>query len=202
MKKQGIIGSVSNPKDFNGKMQIGFTLKDDLKFWYNVSGEEDMLNELKKITLMKGGEIEFEYNEKKKEIGEITLLNKPKEEEKEKNWADNMTNFEDLLKAAHTQFKNRFEIKTELLRDGEGNLMLNLEKKVAVFKATIKVWDETTPGVFKIFEAHGDVTDENISGEKIKVHWIRMAETRAVVRALRFATNNAKVAEEETGGKK
>ena len=32
----------------------------------------------------------------------------------------------------------------------------------------------------------------------IKPHFIRMAETRAIARALRWATNNAKVAEEET----
>jgi len=32
----------------------------------------------------------------------------------------------------------------------------------------------------------------------IKPHFMRMAETRAIARALRWATNNAKVAVEET----
>ena len=35
-------------------------------------------------------------------------------------------------------------------------------------------------------------------GVYVEKHWVRMAETRAIVRALRWATNNAAVAVEET----
>ena len=50
----------------------------------------------------------------------------------------------------------------------------------------------------KVFQAHGDATSDNIKGEMIKPHFIRMAETRAIGRAFRWATNNAKVSDVET----
>lgn len=120
----------------------------------------------------------------------------PKEEKKDeakkpesKNWADNITNFESLLKDAHKKFKGKFEIETDILRDSGGNLMIDFEKKRAVFKAIV-----TADGM--TFEGHGETTEENISGDTAK-SWMRIAETRAIVRALRWATNNATVAEEE-----
>ena len=194
MKIQDIVNSVSQPKEFNGVMQIGFTLKKDPKKWYNVQGEEGPLNELIKSVVVKGAEISFEYDEITKVLGEITLKNMP--EKAEKNWADDMTNFEDLLSVAHQKFGDRLEIRTFLLKDGEGDRMVNFKGKEAVFKARVTVWSDKNPEFKQVFEAHGDA--QGITNTVIQPHFMRMAETRAIARALRFATNNAKVSVEET----
>ncbi len=191
MEIKGKVNSVSGPRDFKGVMQVGFTLEQDKKVWYNVTGEEQLLKELEKSIILKGAEINFEYNEKTKKVGEINIDKMP--EKKEGSWADDMTNFEDLLGAAHKKFPGVLEIRTEILQDGNGSPMVDFEKKSAVFKATV-----TADG--NLFEGHGDA--EGITNDNIKPHFMRLAETRAIVRALRWATNNAQVAEEEKGGKK
>jgi len=119
---------------------------------------------------------------------------KPTQKEKTGKWEDDMVTFEDLLTKAH-ELKIPFSIKTEMLS-------LDLEKKYALFKATVIVG--TNPKVKigelelepRVFEGHGDATVENVTGDFIKPHFIRMAETRAIVRALRWYTNNG-CAEEE-----
>lgn len=94
---------------------------------------------------------------------------------------DDMVSFEELLTDAYKK-KEDFSIKTEMLQ-------LDPEKRFALFKARITAGDKT-------FEGHGDATEENVKG-MISQHYIRMAETRAIVRALRWYTNNAKCAKEE-----
>ena len=111
--------------------------------------------------------------------------------EKTGKWEDDMVTFEDLLTKAH-DLKEPFSIKTQMLN-------IDLEKKYALFKATVivgggKLKDLEMP--IRVFEGHGDATEQNVTGEFIKPHFIRMAETRAIVRALRWYTNNA-CAEEE-----
>ena len=59
---------------------------------------------------------------------------------------------------------------------------------VCIMKATI----ETSTGVF---DAHGDATPKN-TGKKIVPHLIRMAESRAIGRAMRFAVNAPTLVEE------
>jgi len=107
-------------------------------------------------------------------------------------WEDDMVTFEDLLKKAH-ELKEQFSIKTTMIE-------VNLEKKYALFKATVEVGQRSKVGEMivepRIYEGHGDATEENVTGEFIKPHFIRMAETRAIVRALRWYTNNG-CAEEE-----
>lgn len=186
-KITGKISAVSGPRKFQRILQVGFTLEQDKKFWYNVTGEEQLLKEMEKSIILKGAEINFEYDEKTKKVGEINLDKMP--EKKEGSWADDMTNFEDLLTDAHTRFKGTLEIRTEILQDGNGSPMIDFEKKRAVFKATV-----TADG--NLFEGHGETTEENISGDTAK-SWLRIAETRSIVRALRWATNNATVAKEE-----
>lgn len=199
MKIQGIVNGSSAPKEFMGVMQIGFTLISDTKKWYNVQGEEEALNELREAVVTKGAEISFEYEEKGKQVGDITLISLPKAgQSHDGNWADDMTSFEELLAAAHEKFKDKMHIRTEIVRDGAGNPLIDFEKKRAVFNA--KVYIKTGDKDTQVFEAHGDATESNISGDMIKPHFIRMAETRAISRALRWATNNAAVAIEETGG--
>ncbi len=119
---------------------------------------------------------------------------KPTKPAGKSKWEDDMVKFEDLLTAAHEK-KVHFSIKTQMLQ-------LDVEKKFALFKATVIVGEnpKTKIGELEIeprvFEGHGDATQENVKGEHIKPHFIRMAETRAIVRALRWYTNNG-CAEEE-----
>jgi len=109
-----------------------------------------------------------------------------KKPESKKKWEDEMVTFEDLLTKAH-DLKAPFSIKTEMLA-------VDLEKKYALFKAIVDVTGKE--GFKSSFTGHGDATMENVTGEFIKPHFIRMAETRAIVRALRWYTNNG-CAEEE-----
>ena len=111
-------------------------------------------------------------------------------------WEDDMIPFEELLSQAHKKFEGKLTIKTEILRDGVGHLMIDFEKKMCVTKATVVVYSGTKKE--QVFEAHGDTTTENVKSSHIMPHFIRMAETRAIARALRWTTNNAKVATEET----
>lgn len=108
-----------------------------------------------------------------------------------KSWQDDIVNFETLLNKAHGLFKGRLNISTELLEK-------DMEKKYAIVKATVLIDIGTDQLNTVSFEAHGDATDDNVGTALIKPHFIRMAETRAIARALRWATNNAAMAEEET----
>lgn len=164
--------------------QIGFltTHPEEERLWRNVDGEKDILEELVKNVISNGNKIEFEYNNKV--VGNLSLIEKAKEEKK--NWADDMTNFEELLNAMHKKFDGAFSIKTELVS-------MDYANKEAIFSAAVSIEYE---GRTTVFTGHGDAC--GITNDKIKPHFIRMAETRAIARALRWATNNAKVAEEET----
>ena len=64
---------------------------------------------------------------------------------------------------------------------------------IIILKATVVMQDGSS------FQAYGDATDENVNAQ-IKPHKIRMAETRAVNRALRLATNLGMTSAEELGG--
>jgi len=136
-----------------------------------------MLEELIDNMIIKGAEIEFEHDQKTKEISGLVMKSKPKEE----NWADEIVDFETLLNDAHA--KGLSQIQTTPLQ-------IEMKEKFAIFKA--KAF-----GTKGEFEATGDATQDNISSVLIKPHWIRMAETRAICRALRFYTNNAKCSKEE-----
>lgn len=162
------------------------------------SGDEEKEYQVEphvKKEYLKLGEAEISFNAETKMISFITMVKdipmKPKDGEKK--GFDDMVDFDTLMSKAHS-LKTPFSIETEMLA-------VDLEKKYALFKAKVLV--HTSPGKDEeglnlCFEAHGDATADNIKGEFIKPHFIRMAETRAIVRALRWYTNNAeKCAEEE-----
>ena len=115
---------------------------------------------------------------------------KKPESKKTGGWEDDMVTFEILLTKAHA-LKEHFSIKTEMLA-------IDLEKTYALFKATVTVdrKDAEFGPMTMTFQGHGDATADNVTGDFIKPHFIRMAETRAIVRALRWYTNNG-CAEEE-----
>jgi len=78
----------------------------------------------------------------------------------------------------------------------ETEMLSCLPDKLIIFKAIITM---NTDGVEKVFVGHGDATPVNVNS-MIAQHMIRMAETRAVARALRSATNTGMAALEELGG--
>ena len=75
-------------------------------------------------------------------------------------------------------------IETELIRN---DVMI-------VFKATVR-------GDKGFFTGHGDADDSNVNS-MIAKHKLRMAETRAINRALRFYTNIGMCSADELGGEK
>lgn len=165
--------------------QIGFLTdhEGEENVWRNVSGEPEILKELVKNIVAKGNVIEFKTNNGI--VGNLSLIEKAPEKSKE--GFDDITNFESLLNDAHKKFKDKLNIKTELVS-------FDYENKRAIFNASVSI--ENSDNDIRVFTAHGDA--EGITNDLIKPHFIRMAETRAIARALRWATNNAKVAEEET----
>jgi len=169
MKVRGKIESTSVIKEYQGNLQTGFKIKNK---WYNIQGTEEQLNEMKKTITKKGNEIEFDADNNMakdiKLISESTNTNT-------KNWQEDIVNFETLLNEAYKNGLTR--IQTEKIE-------IDLENKYALFRATVTGKNGT-------FEAHGDATSENV-GDFIKPHFIRMAETRAIARALRWYTNNIK----------
>ena len=146
---------------------------------------------LLKTMIRKGNTITFNYNAQSKILKDLKVTAEGEQEApKDGMWQDEMIRFEDLLNAAHEK-KIPFSIKTEMLS-------IDWEKKYALFKATVEVLHEDNESDYiTVFTGHGDATSDNIQGEFIKPHFIRMAETRAIARALRWFTNNAKVSDAE-----
>lgn len=90
--------------------------------------------------------------------------------------------FKVLLNSAHEKYKDKFSIKTKMIE-------VNHEEKYAIFVAHVITEDQ-------IFTGYGDAFKHN-TGVLVQNAYIRMAETRAIVRALRFATNIAEVGTDE-----
>ena len=86
-----------------------------------------------------------------------------------------------LLNSLHEKYKN-IQIKTDIIE-------INTTEKRCIMKAEI-IADKN------IFTGFGDVSSDNVSKE-ILSSYIRMAETRAVCRALRLATNIGETSIEE-----
>ena len=173
------------------KDTCGIQSQDEI--WYNAIDEIKKSMESQLSQLNKGDTIEMTADFQQRRYTQIVI--KKKAEKKSGNgWQDDMTKFKDLLNDAHNKFP-KLSIETEKIE-------IDLKQKYALFKATIYVENKVQIGGVsnsgQSFQAHGDSTADNIDSDKVKVHFIRMAETRSIVRALRLLTNNAKVAVEET----
>lgn len=162
-------------KEYQGVWSRGVKVGD---VWYNVRADsKEKVDALfNKDMIHKGNKIKVEIDDYDK----TTITKFLDLIEKGRATEDDILNLDKLLNDAHT--KGLTSIITELIEHDK-------EKKCAVFKAVV-IMDN------KEFHAHGDATQENTT-EHIKPHYIRMAETRAICRALRWATNNAEVSKEE-----
>ena len=92
--------------------------------------------------------------------------------------------FKELLELAHERDLEYISTRILLYPNDDNN-------HIAVVKATVKLGDKT-------FDAHGDASQASVNS-MIGPHIIRMAETRAVGRAFRFALNIGLVMKEELG---
>ena len=93
--------------------------------------------------------------------------------------------FRELLSRAHDMGLAHIKTKAISISD--------LPERRAVFKATVTM---RTEDGFVEYVGHGDCDDKNTHA-LIAPHYIRMAETRAIARALRWATNEGRTCEEE-----
>ena len=163
----------------NGSWSRGVKIKDG---WLNVigvmKGDVDELFIPEKLAKGNVVKIKIEGNTIK---DFIELVSKSQEHD------DDIVNLETLLTEAHK--KGLMGIQTLLISH-------DTEKKSAVFKAIVRMRDPKNKDMFKMFEAHGDADQYNV-GDFIKPHFLRMSETRAICRALRWAVNNAKATDEE-----
>ena len=188
-KIKGKIQACTEPKEYQGKLQIGFRINDT---WYNITGDEAQLK-VAQTMVAKGNEIEFDYDSEKKTVDNFNVLSEGE------SWQDDIIDFNTLMKSAHEKAKAdglMLNITSDFIINKE-EVMLDVEKKFACFKANVVLTNADGKEVQR-FEGHGDATEENVTGDFIKPHFIRMAETRAIARALRWYTNNAgKAAEEE-----
>ncbi|MEE9525059.1 MAG: hypothetical protein V3V78_00450 [Candidatus Woesearchaeota archaeon] len=158
--------------------------------WYNIgkliSGEEKEAAKKVIETLGPGDKIDLTLITGTREYSKVELLEKaPKGSGS--GWGGDIIHFDTLLNEAHSDKHKVKSIKTEMLA-------VDLEKSYALFKCVA----EDKNG--NIFQAHGDATKENIKkieGSDAHLHWIRIAETRAIARALRFLTNNSKCSDVE-----
>jgi len=102
------------------------------------------------------------------------------------NW-DDYVDHETLLNKAHTKH-GVTKIKTHLVEHDRG-------QKYALVKAQVELPNQDGEGN-RVFTAYGD-SDPNNTNRMTRDAYIRMAETRAINRALRFATNTGKTSAEE-----
>jgi len=179
-KKEIVIDAVS--KDTHG-IKVG-------ENWYNEF--KDLNGEAKSNVVSmidqvgKGDKIVLEVNEQNKYYS-ITMIEKGVA-------SQDTTNLRDLLDKAHKIGLR--SITTEMVE-------INVKEKYALFKARVVIAkkDSDTSG-YHVFESYGDALSYNVGTDgdatkKVKDSWIRMAESRAIVRALRWATNDARCAVEE-----
>ena len=189
------------PNEYGGSLSRGVRVEN---IWYNVRGDtEDIINKLfDEEQLAKGNTVIVEINATNTITKFVKLIHKS-----ESRNDDDMLSLDTLLAVAHE--KGLVAIKTQAIQ-------IDVEKKIAIFKAQIfmqiKTEDEKEPYI-KEFTAYGDAlpdmnidyedktgkprTAHNMDSATIRPHFIRMAETRAIARGLRWATNNAKTCKEE-----
>lgn len=121
-----------------------------------------------------------------------TPKQKPETTGKEEGWVilqgKKYATLKVLLNKAHELYPGRFSIHTNMIeRDAKEHL--------CIFEATVQIVNDKGD-IITSYTGIGDTNNSNID-KMIQPSYIRMAETRAVVRALRFATNIAEASFEE-----
>ena len=204
--KEGVVRWISDSNKNNS-----FNLEGDEKTWYSYQklNEDEGFENYEPIEFVIDHRDTIKFNFEKEGtqniVKEIIVLKKEEVQKytgttktTTKSFDDGMLNLEKLLDKAHAQGLK--SVYTEMDKE-----LTDLKQKTAVFKATVTMSAKPTDAKDRVFTGHGDAMPENMKapGGKpsfVEPHFLRMAETRAIVRALRWATNQAKAAEEEKGG--
>lgn len=187
------------PNMYEGQMQLSIKVNGQ---FYNFHDTEEKL--LKLATRLKKG-FEVELSVELNIIRNIEVLSDKVEAEPAKrgSFQDQLerVNYKTLENQAHKI--GIVGMKVELVPELSNGLMMT-----ACFKATVTIRknigkDGAIEFIYQTFEDFGDACglDEksggNIDQPSTRNAWIRMASTRAQVRALKQATNNMEVADEE-----
>jgi len=185
---------VNGEVTFIKEREESFSFRIGLKQWVNVN--EKYYNQVHKQD-----QVSCDVNEKNNLVGSIHIIEEEmivKEEVIEekvispqlkpinKNYYITISGKEYITHAGllHIAYEQGIQsIETDLVEKGE----------TIIFKAIVTMKNGS------YFSAYGDANDKNVN-KMIMPHKIRMAETRAVSRALRFATNIGTTAAEELGG--
>lgn len=194
-KIKGKVKAVSGPNEFQGVLQIGFTLEADPKRWYNISGKEGLLKEILDTMIKKGNEIEFD-EDTNKNIAGLTVI-KAAEEKKGNGGTgefheDEIVDikgkkhviYEGLLRLAHQKGLKKFEIIDKFVSD---------DMKIAWVQVRAYC-EKAKQEVF--FDGIGSSTPDN-TGTMTEHHPVEMAHTRAKGRALRDFLNIGQAMAEE-----
>lgn len=193
---KGKIMLIGEPNEFpkdSGNYNVGIKLSGHDQ-WFNRYDELENLKQFAE-TIKKGYEVKLKVDQNK--IQEIEIISAV--EEKKSGKFDDMTNYEDLLNAAHKKAKEDdvlLSMVSKPVEDGQGDPMVDFKNKTALYQATLIIRDKMGTLLQEISDT-GDA--EGIENQFIKPHFNRMASTRAMARCYRIYTNNAKVAVEETG---
>jgi len=174
--------------------EIGFLTQGEEK-WYNIVADESALDILLNSIIQKGNIIEFE---EENGMPKNFVLKEKAEQQEKKNWTEDMTNYNDLLNAAHEKAEKEgiyLSMESKPQRKADGSPLVDFEKKTALYEATLTIRNSDGK-VLQVFVDTGDA--EGISNDLIKPHFNRMASTRAMARCYRIYTNNAAVSVEET----
>ncbi len=180
MDKQKELNTIEGVIDARSVNTLGIKIGE---IWYNYSEKGDKAEVQAVVNeLGKGDKVKLSMNDDT-HYTRVELL----EKSQVKSWADEIERFNELLKRAHD---NGF------IGCDTRELMHNVELKVATFEATVYFQEDKDSLVHKYTE-HGDASPDNIENDKVKKHYYRLAETRAIGRALRLALGTPELENEK-----
>lgn len=193
-------------KTFQGEYSRGVNSNG---LWYNVRGVQAQVDAFFNPNMLAKG------NTVKVKLGAYSTITveslvKKAENRFGEHSDGDMLNLDMLLDYAHK--KGLVAIKTHVITH-------DIDKKIAIFRAEVFMQtfadDEAKTPFIKEFHGHGDAMPDlsieytnkngdnkvayNMENGNIKPHYFRMAETRAICRALRWAVNSSSAAKEELG---
>jgi hypothetical protein len=190
MEQIGKITWIGEIQKHLGDLNLGLRIHNYDGFLNIFKTQEEL--EAIKSSLQKGFEVKVDFEGNTINHLEIINATVEKPEAKKGSFQEQLdkVNYKTLMGEAHRLGiqSTSVEIVPELT---------NIDKKMACFKATVVLKDG------KSFEDFGEACGAekkdggNIQSAEIALAYIRMASTRALVRALRQATNNMETAEEE-----
>ena len=203
--QQGVIQYIAKNND-------GIKLAETGDAWWNYGGVQKAEMQAKVAKLNAGDLVKLVLVQgQPNKYGEVLVVEantnptptpapKARSEGGDSHFMDDYRGIEELLDQAHEMTIGDLTTNTELLH-------YDFEKREAVCRCTVQ-------GVIGFFGAPdgpktlrkrtcnglGDASPDSIGTKNIEPHFIRMAETRALVRALRWYTNNGATAAEEIPG--